>query len=274
MYLFPTLMGQYQASDNHGFSIVYGRRIVRPNFRDMNPFIEVRDQYLHEKGNTELLPELIDNIEFSWLIKSRFVTSLFYSHRKNPITKSYLSGENNTTLVIPLNLSGNHSAGLKIGLNNLHPFNWWTMHINSSLTYKRFHWTMSSETQKNELVTPMLHINNQLSLPLGWKLEAMGYYNGYMAEGQARIHPIWSVSMGVRKNFLNEKLGLYIYANDIFHSNRPHIELQSGTINGWYKEKYDTRLIGMTLSYRFNWGKETQKSRKENKIDESKRINM
>jgi hypothetical protein len=272
-HIFPAVIGQYRFSENHSFSITYSRRIVRPNYRDMNPFTEVRDQYLHEKGNTELKPELTDNIEFLWLLKKRFAFNLFYSFRNNPIAKSYLT-EDNRTLVIPLNLSGNHSAGLKIGLNNIKPFTWWTMHINSSLTFKQFDWIISGEAYKNEHITPMVHVNNQLSLPLGWKMEVIGYYNGYMAEGQAKVHPIGSVSLGVRKSLFNDKLGLYIYANDIFKSNRPFIELQNNTMKGWYKERYDSRMVGITLSYRFNWGKETKKSQTETKIEESKRITL
>jgi hypothetical protein len=266
-------MGQYQLSEDHCFSITYSKRIVRPNYRDMNPFIEVIDPYQHEKGNTELKPELTDNIEFLWLLKKRFAFNLFYSFRNNPIAKSYLT-EGNRTLVIPLNLSGNHSAGLKIGLNNVKPFAWWTMHINTSLTYKQFDWVIAGDAYKNEHITPMVHITNQLSLPLGWKMEAIGYYNGYMAEGQASVHPAGSVSLGVRKNLFADKVGLYIYATDVFNSNRAYIELQSNMMKGWYKERYDSRMFGLTLSYRFNWGKETRKPQTGTKIEESKRITL
>lgn len=269
--IFPTVMAQYNFSENHRFSIMYGRRIVRPNYRDMNPFVEVRDQYLYEKGNTGLKPELIDNIEFLWLFHKQYTFNLFYSFRNTPIAKSYLA-EGNRTLVMPLNLSGNHSAGLKIGLNNLRPFQWWMMHLNLSLTYKQFNWTMDGYKHKNKLITPMMHISNQICLPFGWKMEAVGYYNGYMAEGQARIHPIWSVSLGVRKNLFADKWSLYLYANDIFLSNRPYIKLQSNSMAGWYKEHSDSRVVGVTLSYRFNWGKNTKNSQAEKTIDESKRI--
>ncbi len=270
-HIFPTMMVQYHLSENHLFSITYGRRIVRPNYRDMNPFVEVRDQYLYEKGNTGLKPELIDNIEFLWLLKKQYTFNLFYSFRNNPIAKSYLA-EGDRTLVMPLNLSENHSVGLRIGLNNLRPFQWWIMYINTSLTYRQFDWVMAGDGYKNKLITPMAHITNQIFLPFGWKMEATGYYNGYMAEGQAKIHPIWSVSLGIRKNLFADKWSLYLYANDIFLSNRPYIELQSHTMTGWYEDRYDSRMIGVTLSYRFNWGKETKNSQTEKKIEESKRI--
>lgn len=91
IHLFPTLMAQYQPSENHRLSMVYGRRIVRPNYRNMNPFVEIKDQFLYEQGNTELKPELIDNLEISWLFRKRYSFNVFYSHRKNPISLSFFS---------------------------------------------------------------------------------------------------------------------------------------------------------------------------------------
>lgn len=82
-------MVQYQLSENHNLSMAYSRRIVRPNYRNMNPFVEVRDQFLYEQGNTELRPELIDNIEISWLLKKRYSFNVFYSHRSDPISLSF-----------------------------------------------------------------------------------------------------------------------------------------------------------------------------------------
>jgi len=149
VHLFPSFMAQYQLSENHGLSVVYGRRIVRPNYRNMNPFVEVRDQFLYEQGNTGLKSELIDNIEISWLLGKRYSFNVFYSHRKNPISLSFRVEDNSRVLIMPLNLSGNHSFGLRVGLNNLKPFDWWTAHINGSLTYKQFDWMMSGNTFKN-----------------------------------------------------------------------------------------------------------------------------
>ncbi|MCD7901218.1 MAG: TonB-dependent receptor [Bacteroides sp.] len=272
--LFPTLMAQYQLSENHGLSLVYGRRIVRPNYRNMNPFVEVKDEFLYEQGNTELKPELIDNIEISWLLRKRYSFNVFYSHRKNPISLSFLVEDNSRILVMPLNLSDNHSFGLRIGLNNLKAFNWWTAHINGSLTYKQFNWMTSGKTFKNEVTTPMIHISNQFILPYGWGGEVLGFYSGKMIEGQTTIKPLWTISLGIRKSLLNDKFSLYIYANDIFHSNRPRVIVNSNYLYYTSKEKNDSRMIGISLGYRFNRGKEIKKSQNDNRIEESKRIGL
>lgn len=271
--LFPTFMAQYQLSDNHGLSMVYGRRIVRPNYRNMNPFVEVRDQFIYEQGNTGLKPELIDNIEISWLLNKRYSFNVFYAHRKNPISLSFLV-EDSRVLIMPLNLSGNHSFGLRAGLNNLQPFSWWTAHINGSLTYKQFDWVASGKLCRNEVATPTIHISNQFILPYGWSAETNGFYSGKMIEGQTTVKPLWTMSIGFRKNLLNDQFSLYIYAHDIFHSVGPRVSVDSNYLYYTSKEKNDSRMIGVSVGYRFNRGREIKKSQNENRMEESKRIGL
>jgi len=273
LHLFPTFTAQYQLSESHDLSIMYSRRIVRPNYRNMNPFIEVRDQFLYEQGNTDLKPELIDNIEISWLFKKRYSFNVFYFHRNDPISLSFLV-EDSRVLIMPRNLSGNNSFGLRIGLNNLKPFAWWTSHINGSLTYKYFDWMIPGKTYKNETKTPMMHISNQFALPYGWGAEANGFYSGKMIEGQTTVKPLWSISLGVHKNLFNDKFSMYIYAQDIFHSMGPRVTVDSNYLYYTSKEKNDSRMIGISLSYRFNRGKEIKKSQNDNRIEESKRIGL
>lgn len=274
MHVFPTLMVQYHLSENQDLSLVYGRRIVRPNYRNMNPFVEVRDQFLYEQGNTELKPELIDNIEMSWLLNKRYSFNVFYSHRKSPISLSFLVEDNNRVLITPLNLSSNNSLGLRVGLNNLKPFEWWTTHINASLAYKQFDWIVTGKTLKNKVATPMLHISNQFSLLHGWGGEVIGFYSGEMIEGQTTIKPLWNISLGIRKNLFKDKFSLYIYAHDIFHSNRPRISVDTSYLYYTSLEKNESRMIGVSLSYRFNRGKEIKKSQNKNSLEESKRIGL
>ena len=274
-YVFPAFTARYLLKNELSVSFQYGRRIVRPNYRDMNPFIEVNDRFLQGKGNTALNPELIDNFEGTWLIKSHYALILFYSNRKNPIAQSYLADpENKSTIVMPLNLSRSHSAGLRASLNSLKPVQWWTAHINLSLTYKQFHWKELGETESNQLLTPTVQVNNQFSLPCNWSVEATGYYNGSMAEGQSRLGHLWSVSVGARKNLLDKKLSLYMYANDIFLTNRPHINLHNRFIEGAYNESRDSRMIGITAMYRFSSGNKTKEFRKMESTEEGKRANF
>ena len=67
---------------------------------------------------------------------------------------------------------------------------------------------------------------------------------------------------------------MYIYAHDIFHSLRPRVSIDSNYLYYTSKEKNDSRMIGISLGYRFNRGREIKKSQKANRIEESKRIGL
>jgi hypothetical protein len=105
-------------------------------------------------------------------------------------------------------------------------------------------------------------------------VEATGYYNGTMAEGQAKMGSLWSVSVGARKNLLHKKISLYIYANDIFLTNRPRIDLRNRFIEGSYNERRDSRMIGITAMYHFSSGNKTKEFRKMESTEEGKRANL
>ncbi|MFB9080619.1 TonB-dependent receptor domain-containing protein [Flavobacterium procerum] len=272
--LFPTFSANYIVTENNTLAFQYGRRIVRPNYRDLNPFTEVNDRYLQERGNTALRPERVNNLEVSWLIKKQYVFSFFYTTRKNPITKSYLTEpESDVTIVMPLNLKQSYSLGVRASLNNIKPIDWWILHLNGSLTYKEFHWQEMEFIYNNNLWTPTFQFNNQFALPKEWAVEATGYYYGTMAEGQAKIGSIGSVSLGARKSFFENKLSLYAYFNDVFLTNRQNISLFNSVISGDYRERRDTRMIGITLSWRFDSGSSSKSIRKIDNMEESKRIN-
>ncbi len=208
--LFPSIAINYILTEGHTISFQYGRRIVRPNYRDLNPFTEVNDFYLQERGNTALRPELLNNLEVLWLLKSKHMLSMFYTVRQNPITKSYLTEpDSGITIVMPLNLKQSYTTGFKASINTLKPTKWWTSYFNGSLTYKEFYWQESGNHYKNSLLTPSLQLNNQFELLRNWAFEITGYLNGTSAEGQAKIDAIGALSIGVRKNFFDNKLSLY-----------------------------------------------------------------
>ena len=63
----PTLSVQYALRNGNSLSLTYGKRIVRPNYRDLNPFVYIHDEYTYDKGNTLLRPELSDNLELAYI---------------------------------------------------------------------------------------------------------------------------------------------------------------------------------------------------------------
>jgi len=273
-HLFPGLRVNYRLSGKNGIGIGYGRRIIRPNYRDLNPFIEVRGNYLYEQGNTELKPELTDNIDLTWIYKNRFAATLLFSYTHDPITQSYIAIDEKNALITPYNLNHNRMIGIRLHGANLNPASFWNLNLTATIYYKEYQWEIYDIREKNQQLTPLADISNEFTLSKTWKAELSGMFYGKMVEGQAVIRPIWTVNGALQKSFLDNRASIRLYASDLFFSLRYRMSMKSPSLSGYYRERAESTNIGVVFNYRFNKGKGAKDSARKNSIDESKRINL
>jgi len=272
---FPNLTLTYALDVAQKLSVNYHRRVNRPNFKDLSPFVEVNDPYLYERGNPALKPEFANNMELTWLFKNSYSLQLRYSQRQDAISKSYNLDEQRRTIVMPMNLEHASTVGLRFNAANISPVKKWNIQLNGNLMYSSFEWLAGNDVQQNRRLVPSLQVQNTISLPFKLSVDLNGFWNGTTAEGQATIASLWSMNTGVRKTFLQDKLTLYIYGNDLFRTNRPQITFSSDAMEGRYRELYDSRSVGINLSYRLHRGKKDNlKSVPGNdRLEEGNRIN-
>ena len=272
---FPNLTMTYTLENEQKFSVNYHRRVNRPNFKDLSPFIEINDPYLYEKGNPALKPEFLNNMELTWLFKNSYSLQLFYSLRQDAISKSYNLDEYKRTVVMPMNLKHASSIGLRVNATSISPMQNWNIQANGNLIYKYFEWVTTNDVHQNRQLTPALQVQNNIKLPFKVNLDVNCFWNGSTAEGQATMASLWSANAGLRKTFLQDQFTLYIYANDLFKTNRPKIIFGSDFMEGKYRESYDSRAVGINLSYRLHRGKKgnLKSDHANDRLEENSRIN-
>jgi len=88
--LYPTVHIRYDITEAHSLQLSYSRRVTRPNFWSLNPFVDVSDKQNLRMGNPNLGPEFADNVELGYSMyikKSSFSATVFYRHRTDLITR-------------------------------------------------------------------------------------------------------------------------------------------------------------------------------------------
>jgi len=88
--LYPTVHIRYDITDAHSLQLSYSRRVTRPSFWNLNPFVDVSDKQNLRMGNWDLGPEFADNLELGYSMymkKSSFSATVFYRHRSDLITR-------------------------------------------------------------------------------------------------------------------------------------------------------------------------------------------
>ena len=88
--LFPSLFLTKQIGEKDQLQLNYSRRIRRPNFWQINPFIDINDPVNLRQGNPQLRPEFINSFEFNYskdYKNGNFLGSLYFRNNPDDITQ-------------------------------------------------------------------------------------------------------------------------------------------------------------------------------------------
>lgn len=262
--LFPTVYLQYTANEKNQFVINYGRRIKRPDYEDMNPFVHFLDRYTFEQGNPNISPQFSHNIELSHTYKGFLTTTLNYTATNNIIQQVLEQNDlTNETFIKKANIASAKQFGLEVTANKSIT-KWWTGNIYANLYNNHFTGLVNNEKISIGVTTFMAQLQQQFKFKKGWAAELSGFYRTKGLEGVIYIKPMAQVNAGVSKQILKEKGSIRLNVRDIFAGGVFKGYSKYGTVDANFKNVNDSRAVSLTFTYRFNKGKLKASSGKRN----------
>jgi outer membrane receptor protein involved in Fe transport len=88
--LFPSGFISYNLDSNNSFTFRFGRRIDRPQFQNLNPFLVTINKYTFEGGNPFIKPQYTWNIEMIHTYKQMLSTAVSYSYLKDYFSQIFI----------------------------------------------------------------------------------------------------------------------------------------------------------------------------------------
>jgi hypothetical protein len=279
--LFPTLFVSYAANDKNQLAMSYGRRIDRPAYQDLNPFLFFLDKYTYGRGNPYLQPQFTHNIEFTHTYNSFLTTTLNYSYTKDFFSETFSQGNPQfnepeyATIVRQGNIGSRQNAGVSVSAQ-IPVQKWWTAILYTNYNYSQFKGELNNETIDVAAGTLMTNINNQFKFKKGWSAELSGWYRSKGVEGQILIDPMGAAAAGVSKQILKSKGTLKLNVRDMFYTQKVKGTINFQTTNASFMNLRDTRVVNLSFVYRF--GKPIKGTQPRRKIgganDEQNRVKM
>ena len=262
--LFPTVYLQYTANEKNQFVINYGRRIERPDYQDMNPFVHFLDRYTFEQGNPNLSPQFAHNIELSHTYHGFLTSTLNYTSTTDIIQQVLEQNElNNETFIKKANIASSKQFGLAISANKSIT-KWWTGNVYGNVYNNHFKGVVNKEAISIGITSFMVQVQQQFKFNKGWSAEVSGFYRGKGLEGVIFIEPIVQVNAGVSKQILKNKGSIRLNIQDIFAGGVFKGYSKYGTVDAHFTDVNDSRAGSLTFTYRFNKGKLKAGSTKRN----------
>ena len=89
--LFPSGSINFEADSLNQFMLSVGRRIDRPAFQKLNPFLFIINKYTYQQGNSLIRPQYTWNMELSHVFKNMLTTTIGYSTTKDYFSQLFLA---------------------------------------------------------------------------------------------------------------------------------------------------------------------------------------
>ena len=268
--LFPSVFVQQKVTENYGINYSYSRRIQRPNYGSLNPFISYRDPYTYVQGNPDLRPQFTHAFGLTQTFKKTYSLALNYQLVQDVISELPILIEETATTIYT---TGNVDDSQNVSLTAIGPLkimkNWDT---NNTLvvSYNEYNMVVDEMQLVNDEVFYMLQSNHNILLPYRFKMEINAAYRGPAASGLYRIAPMWWVHAGLKKSFLEDKLELSLNVNDIFKTYRLKFTTDIGENINDFDQYFRNRTLSFTLRYNFSSGqkfKSRQRSKGPEELD-------
>lgn len=250
--VFPTLYVLYKLDSvgNNQLAASYGKRINRPYFQDLNPFVSPLDKFTFYSGNPYLNPSFAHNVELSYRFKNYLNTTLSYNFTKDGIEET-LEINNGIYYSRPGNLSKTDYVSLNVQ-SDVPLASWLATNVYAEVTHMRYDSPLYTEYLDTKGTFFYFSMNNRIKLGKGWSGEVGGYCISAVPSAQVGTRPKNALNVGVQKKILKDRGTLRFTMNDIFYSN-----LNYGTINNLrltyanYQNRPDSRVGAITFTYAF-----------------------
>ncbi|HEX6192266.1 MAG TPA: TonB-dependent receptor [Chitinophagaceae bacterium] len=275
--LFPSAFFNYKLKEDKTLGLSISRRIDRPGYSQLNPFLFLIDVTTYATGRPGLLPQLTWSYELSYTIKNLNFT-LGYSHTKDnqniAIAKfrdvfPTIPSDENVTVQIPINLESSDYFGLTISAP-IRIAKWWNMINNGNIYYNHFNGNLGTTTLNNGRPAMDVRSNNTFTLKKGWTAELNGSFNSGGQYGFMVFDPNWGIGAGVQKLMMKGKGTLRFNVTDIFWTNLPRAVITyDNYVEKWHAYR-ETRVANLTFTYRFGNSK-VQAARRRTTASEEER---
>lgn len=269
--LFPSVFLGYNASQNHQWRVSFSRRIDRPGYGDLNPFVYVMDPYTYREGNPFLRPQYTNALETGYTYKQQTNISLSYNRTTDVIT-----GVNDQIGPVMRVTTVNLSALNNVNLSLSHPFalaKWWNVRPSVNVFYNAYRATYANEPLDYEQLSASANMQQSFTLPRGFTAELTGFYNSPLVYGMLRTTGFGQVSAGLQKHLWNKTATLRLNVSDIFWTQLPGGTIRHATTDLTFRNRFESRVVRLNFTWKFgNQKLKTARQRQSGVEDEQGRI--
>jgi outer membrane receptor protein involved in Fe transport len=266
-HFFPSLLFNYDFSENVQLNLNYTSKITRPSFYDLDPTIYYLSSVLYEQGNPELKPTIDYIVELTGVIKRNFSLSAAYKIQRDLIVLMIEPNSENKNILLnrPINIP--KSSSLDFTATYTASVGSVTSNLTGNLSIPFVEYPYQGKMQKNNLPLYQFIAINRYSISPSLFLFCNFGFNSKHSSIHTIISPTYRLTTGINWVAMKGKMIVTLFGNDLLHKSEPATASKYGLVEFGQSANPDTRMLGITLKYNFNGFKNRFKRSDSNQPD-------
>lgn len=252
--LFPSVFLSRKYGENREFQANFSRKVNRPGFFQMMPFIMFADAQSFRIGNPALAPEFfnIAEINYSQIFKKgNYLGSLYFRQTQDVITNYVYVLPTDSSILVSSFINGNnqYSYGTEHTVK-YSPIKTFDLTLNANVFYTDIEGGDAIGNLNNQGFSWNTKLIASYRLPKAWTLQLNGEYEAPRIIPQGRTNHVYGADFSVNKA-LTKSWTLNLSLVDIFNTRRFGAFYSTPFFTQEFIRRRDTRFLRFTVSYRF-----------------------
>lgn len=261
--LFPSFFISREINKDQAVNFSYSRRITRPTFNDMAPFVIFMDPTTFFSGNPALQPAFANTFKVDYRIKSALF-SVQYSKEDSTISRfqSQIIPGTNQQLIFAKNLKYKKTAALSVSLP-FSPRPWWNMFINAAGNWQEAGIYNEGMLNVIDLKSINIYTSQTFTLPKDFTLEVNGFYNSGALFGSFVMKAFGGVNAGLQKKFRKNGSSLRLGFDNIFNTLVWKMSAEVPELGQSFNSRIQFSNPTVKISYSQSFGNSKMKSQRK-----------
>lgn len=262
--VYPSLDLNYVPSASHIFQFSFSSDKAYPDYWSMQDATSYLNGYAKIVGNPNLRPSTDYTADLTYILKNKYIFSLYYTHIKDLFAQlAYQSPDELTMIYQTVNYDYEQNFGLSVIL----PFtvgSFWNSRLTLDGSYFRdvcrdYH----AIGFDNRVWRGVVMLNNtfRLSSKPAISLELNGQYVSPSVQGNYDLSSIWKVDAGLKWTSADKKAEIRLTGNDLFNSATPDARVNGRGQRFEINQHADSRSFSLSFTYKFG-GYKTEEHKK------------
>jgi len=255
----PSIHLSYRTKSMHNFRFNYSRRISNPRARYLTTFVEYEDESV-DLGNLNLKQTYSNSFELGWTkYFNKFgnigLTGYFRDSKNgvNSVSDNYYDEwvfQRWVKSTMPVNVGYSYNAGAEASVM-YRPNGFFNTRLYFNVYDNYYETTYNDNLVKSNMWSYSVNLSVWAKLWNKLEINASGRYRSATQSLYAERKPSYSINCGLKADFFDRKMSVYVNANDIFNWNK----WDNDTNNPYYIShssfKFNSRSVSVGITFRF-----------------------